>query len=264
MEATCRWTTLRRLRDPSEAEELRAYLEAHDIPCFLDSLQTVALYWLVSDAIGGIRVQVPEDRVEEAEQLLHSVLSDEDQIRLEEQAAPAGQTDTCPQCGSRNLRLDRLERMTKSLSLLIQVPFAVGRNLWICEDCGHSYRSQRTATRWFVVITVMPIALLWYVGEWLVHVYRQLLATLRGGLGLGQGQAECWSCHGELPKLGGRCPHCSIELPTADLYRRCVDATREDYDTTCEHCHVPYSCHDYEAGAEEWKCSGCGQPLPRS
>jgi hypothetical protein len=254
------WTTLCRVRDPGDAEELRAYLESHEVPCFLHSIEHVGLYWLISDAIGGVRVQVPTDHRERAEELLRADASAEVEARPEF-AHSNEPRDGCPRCASENVRLDRLERMTKSIALLFTLPFAVGKNLWFCEDCGHSFRVQRLATRWFTLLLVMPVALAWYAADLLFAAYRQMLASIRAAIGLARGQQLCWSCHGELERLGGRCPSCGIELPSAELYQRCVDAQRDDYDGACAECHVPYCVADYEPGAEKWLCSGCGETV---
>ena len=44
---------------PHEAQFARMRLEAMDIPSFIADEHTVSVNWLYSDAIGGIRLQVP-------------------------------------------------------------------------------------------------------------------------------------------------------------------------------------------------------------
>ena len=168
----------------------------------------------------------------------------------------------CPACGSENLRLDRLERMTESISLLVRIPFAVGRNRWVCEDCDHRFRGQRTTSQWLSLFLVLPLVGLWYVVDLLLHGYRQFLAGVRSSLGLARGQMRCWSCKGALEGIGERCPHCGIALPSPELYARHVDADREDYDGVCDTCRVPYCLADYDPAAETWLCSACGTKLP--
>jgi hypothetical protein len=54
----------------AEAHAMRIYLESAGIPVFLADELTVAMDWLLSNAIGGVKVQVPERCSERALQLL--------------------------------------------------------------------------------------------------------------------------------------------------------------------------------------------------
>jgi hypothetical protein len=54
----------------AEAHAMRVQLEAAGIPVFLADELTVAMDWLLSNAIGGVKVQVPERYVERAAHLL--------------------------------------------------------------------------------------------------------------------------------------------------------------------------------------------------
>jgi hypothetical protein len=54
----------------SEAFLLRSMLESSDIPAFIPDENTVQADWALTNAIGGIRVQVPESFREEAEKVL--------------------------------------------------------------------------------------------------------------------------------------------------------------------------------------------------
>ena len=55
---------------PAEAHAMRVRLEAAGIPVFLADELTVAMDWLLSNAIGGVKVQVPERYVPRATRLL--------------------------------------------------------------------------------------------------------------------------------------------------------------------------------------------------
>ena len=54
----------------AEAHAMRVQLEAAGIPVFLADELTVAMDWLLSNAIGGVKVQVPDRYVERATHLL--------------------------------------------------------------------------------------------------------------------------------------------------------------------------------------------------
>ena len=51
---------------PEEAHLLRSQLESAGIPAFVKDEMTVQMYWLYSDAIGGVRVQIDENDLEAA------------------------------------------------------------------------------------------------------------------------------------------------------------------------------------------------------
>jgi hypothetical protein len=54
-----------------EAEAVRLMLESRGITCFLSNAEIVAMDWLISNAVGGIKVQVPEAQVERAVKVLN-------------------------------------------------------------------------------------------------------------------------------------------------------------------------------------------------
>jgi hypothetical protein len=53
-----------------EAEAARLMLEAEGIECFLADAETVNMLWFASNAIGGVKLQVPASEATRAEQLL--------------------------------------------------------------------------------------------------------------------------------------------------------------------------------------------------
>ncbi|HEU5078313.1 MAG TPA: DUF2007 domain-containing protein [Opitutaceae bacterium] len=55
---------------PMEAQMLRARLEGSGIAAFLRDENMVTLDWLASNAVGGVKVDVPDDDYEKAMELL--------------------------------------------------------------------------------------------------------------------------------------------------------------------------------------------------
>ena len=53
-------TTVARYSLPYEAHLARARLESEGIPAFVADEHTINMQWLYSDALGGVRLQVPE------------------------------------------------------------------------------------------------------------------------------------------------------------------------------------------------------------
>ena len=62
--------TIARFTNPTEAHLLRMRLEAGGIEAFLQDENTIQMDWAISNAIGGVRLQVAEEELEAARELL--------------------------------------------------------------------------------------------------------------------------------------------------------------------------------------------------
>jgi len=245
--------TVASYRDPYIAELARTVLESEDIAAHLQFENHILLNWMISNALGGVRLQVLSSEAsrareilgEDREELLASIA--ESEIALE----PG---DLCPHCNSESIRRDSLERTTKCLALLVTTavapfPFAVGRFLWRCEDCGNSFRVPDSERHWQAMTLTHPPALLWYLASLLKE-------TLLDATGVGDALARffgasqrCWSCGGRFGDEDGTCPQCGIDLPAIGLYKKYVVVGHE-YSAACPDCHLPYHPADYAPGPE--------------
>src|SRR4029077_18734235 len=68
-----RMITVARCSLAAQAHAMRVQLEAAGIPVFLADELTVAMDWLLSNAIGGVKVQVPERCAPPASRLLEGI-----------------------------------------------------------------------------------------------------------------------------------------------------------------------------------------------
>lgn len=124
--------TIARYSLPIEAQIARASLEAAGIPAFIADEHTINMNWLYSDALGGVRLQVPAAHAEEALALLQA---DHSAAVTSEQ--PADETPRCRQCGSANLRERRPGRRLAFLFwILVNIPLWPVRRRMECADCG--------------------------------------------------------------------------------------------------------------------------------
>lgn len=87
-------TTIYRFSHPLEAQIARARLEAAGIPAFVADEHTINMQWLYSNALGGVRLQVPMVCREDAVALL---ATDESEALRAEQGSSEFQ---CLRCGS--------------------------------------------------------------------------------------------------------------------------------------------------------------------
>lgn len=66
------WTTIYTFTLPSEAYVVKGRLEAEGIPVFLKDEMTVQVHNFYSQAIGGVKLQIPVDKKEEAREILEA------------------------------------------------------------------------------------------------------------------------------------------------------------------------------------------------
>lgn len=116
-----------------EAHLLRMRLEAGGIPAYLLDENIVQVNWLYSNAIGGVRVQVAEEDVAKALELMN------------EAGAPLDDAVAipCPYCHSEETELDELPRRLSFLSLLlVGFPILVTRHGYRCRSCGKHWNER--------------------------------------------------------------------------------------------------------------------------
>ena len=121
---------------PWQADIARATLEAEDIPAFLADANMVSMNWLYSNAIGGIRVEVPEEFAEQAIKVLSSQSESIDDLPAEEEDAII-----CPKCGKKNVTIVREGRRWAFLSwLLVGFPMFYPPKKYQCVDCSKTWK----------------------------------------------------------------------------------------------------------------------------
>ncbi|MEO6846257.1 MAG: DUF2007 domain-containing protein [Chthoniobacterales bacterium] len=125
--------TIARFSKPEEAHLLRLRLEAGDVPAFTLDENTIQMDWLYSNAIGGVRVQIAEEDLEAAREILQE---------LPIENLPADMPE-CPKCTSRNTTLDDLPRRLSFLSLLlIGFPLLFSKTRWKCLACNNTWNER--------------------------------------------------------------------------------------------------------------------------
>ena len=91
------WVVIETYSYPYEAQIAKTRLDAAEIPARIGDEHTINMNWLYSNALGGVRLWVPEPFAEQAYALIHEDLSEElaEQFDLD--------TPQCPNCGSTDL-----------------------------------------------------------------------------------------------------------------------------------------------------------------
>jgi len=126
--------TLQHFRDIPEALLAKGKLESAGIPCLLADGNLVRMDWLLSNAIGGLRLQVHQQDAEAARALLAEPIPPE---FSEEELGELYQQPRCPHCYSLDIGFEKIDRFwTYGLWLLLQFPLPIRKDNWKCYTCG--------------------------------------------------------------------------------------------------------------------------------
>ena len=116
---------------PHEAQIAKAKLTSEGIPAFILDEHTINAQWLYSNALGGVKVQVPFEYAEAAKE----VLADDRSGLLDTEFG--AETRRCPNCGSEDIRpYTKGKRSALVVFLLLGFPLFFYKHGYICRVCG--------------------------------------------------------------------------------------------------------------------------------
>jgi hypothetical protein len=111
-----------------EADLLCMKLEAGGVESFIPDMNTAQVNPFYSGAMGGIRVQIHEQDLDKAREIL-----------ADEGAKIEGLY--CPQCGSSNIEYQRFSKRFAVLSLLLLgIPLLSAQQGYVCRECRHEWK----------------------------------------------------------------------------------------------------------------------------
>lgn len=129
---------------PAEAHIVAGRLRSAGISAEILDEHLVSANWLYSNAIGGVRVQVPEDELSAAEELLRETVEVETAATSVSSTEATSQaistTPQCPECASTDTYYFRKSFGTMFSLLLLGIPLLLPRGFRRCEQCGHAWR----------------------------------------------------------------------------------------------------------------------------
>ncbi|MFE8070912.1 DUF2007 domain-containing protein [Marinobacteraceae bacterium S3BR75-40.1] len=127
-----RWITVARFSMLHEAHLARARLESEGVDVLLPDEHTLTLQQFYVDALGGLRLQVPEADCERAEAILR-----EDRSNLLHEEETLGGKRQCVRCGSPDLRsVIQAGPLVLVRALLQPEGEGLWRREWHCQACG--------------------------------------------------------------------------------------------------------------------------------
>jgi len=113
---------------PLKASILASRLEAEGIECFVADAETIAIHGLLSNALGGVKVQVRESEAPRA-------------AVIARQAGSQAPRRPCPRCGSTNVGRKGLSLPLAILAVLTLGVLALFFPVELqCSECRHRWR----------------------------------------------------------------------------------------------------------------------------
>ena len=124
-------TTIARYSMPYEAQIAKVRLDAEGIPAFIADEHTINMQWIYSNALGGVRLQVPESYAELAFQIIQEDRSVE---LIEEQG---DDRKPCVHCGSKDTEFYQIgKRWAFAVFIGISFPLFPVKDGIRCKACG--------------------------------------------------------------------------------------------------------------------------------
>jgi hypothetical protein len=123
--------TIATFREAYQAYLAKGKLEAEGISSIVVDEYLVGIDWMLSQAIGGVKVQVAEADYERAAQILK-----EDYTKDLDALDQEGPKDSCPKCGSLLISLRPYSRWWLIPSLYFYAPIFYRRKKWRCTNCS--------------------------------------------------------------------------------------------------------------------------------
>ncbi|QNH51677.1 DUF2007 domain-containing protein [Acinetobacter venetianus] len=126
------WVVAETYSFPYEAQIAKTQLEAMAIPARIENEHTINMDWLYSNALGGVRLLVPQEHLSVAQSILAQDFSqDVDQILGSEQIS-------CPRCGSTEVEpYTQGKKPAYLVFLLIGFPLFFYKNGMKCKKCQY-------------------------------------------------------------------------------------------------------------------------------
>jgi DNA-directed RNA polymerase subunit RPC12/RpoP len=129
--------------DLTSAYIIKGLLEEHDIECFIANENITTANPLYMNAVGGLRIQILENDIEVAEDILANYRRDmlaadtEKEMPLEDNETKV----RCPKCGSDDVRKEDVSAMAFVFSiLLLGIPIPFLKRKYHCFNCQNEWK----------------------------------------------------------------------------------------------------------------------------
>jgi hypothetical protein len=127
---------IRRYRDLPEASIAKSILDSSEIENYLADDNLVRLDWFYSNLIGGIKLFVRQQDVEEANNLLDQGVPE----KFDVDTPGEYEQPRCPKCQSFDVSFDGLDKSSTYAALFVSLPIPFTNKDWKCHSCGHHWK----------------------------------------------------------------------------------------------------------------------------
>ncbi len=118
-------TTVATFSTPAEAQVALTRLEGSGLHPVIRDEFTVTFNWLLSNAIGGVKIDVPDEEAEAAREILALPPQEEGVLR-------------CPHCGSSDTKVRELSAFG-AICLVLKLPYPIRHVVVDCRACGKDF-----------------------------------------------------------------------------------------------------------------------------
>lgn len=125
-----------------EANRDKQILAESGINSFIANEQLIQSDWLLSQAVGGIQLQVFEEDLEKAKEVLADYKDSEAfSLEVEHTIEDPDFDFVCPECGSNHIYRDERPSGGFGLGILILgIPANIPKNIYHCYYCGNEFK----------------------------------------------------------------------------------------------------------------------------
>ncbi|MFD1188301.1 putative signal transducing protein [Pontibacter rugosus] len=144
-----RLVTIATFNEATEAHIVKGRLESEGILCFLGDEHIIGAQPFYSAAVGGVKLRVTEQDVEEAQAILTRIrqgdnLFDYDTIEMAPPMQEHVEVQTCPHCGSDNISEEKYNKTVFSISyLFLGFPLPFLSRKYTCYNCGKTWKAKK-------------------------------------------------------------------------------------------------------------------------
>lgn len=138
--------TVATFSDVLEAKIVQSMLESEGISCFMQDENIIGINWMLSAAVGGVKLKVRESDLNEASLLLseNTKMIMVPDFASDERAQINIDAVRCPECGSDNVVREKLSRRAFFLSwMFLGFPLPFFRNSYSCLSCLQTWKKKK-------------------------------------------------------------------------------------------------------------------------
>jgi hypothetical protein len=126
---------LRQFRDLPDALAVKSILDSAGIECLLGDENVVRLDWFWSNLVGGVKLWVRQEDVDQADNLIEQNVPEEFIV----EGVGEFKQPRCPSCQSFDVSFQELNKPVAAISLFVGFPIPLKRQGWTCHACGHTW-----------------------------------------------------------------------------------------------------------------------------